>query len=169
MPSPDGGDVDSTQKDFVRILSTIESNLSSEEPLKLLDDLCKVAKRLQRKDPKYRTLDLRNPVVQERLLHVEGVDAYLAYLGFEETDNGKLVCPDDQPPRSVIMTAQQCCKDFIREWKSRDRVLRLLSESSKNLLKAQKEKEKEQEQKEQKEEAEQEQDEEEEEEEKSVS
>ena len=72
------------------------------------------------------------------LLQIEGVDAYLAYLGFEETGTGKLVCPDDQPPRSVIMSAQECCKDFIREWKGRDRVLKLLSESSKNLLEAQK-------------------------------
>ena len=65
-PSPDGGDIDSTKKDFVRILTTIESNIINQDPLKLFDDLSKVAKRLQRKDPKYRTLDLKNPVVQER-------------------------------------------------------------------------------------------------------
>ena len=66
QPSPDGGDIDSTKKDFIRILTTIDSNLSHQDPLKLFDDLGKVAKRLMRKDPKYRTLDLKNPVVQER-------------------------------------------------------------------------------------------------------
>ena len=65
-PSPDGGDVDSSKKDFLRILTNIESNLTHQDPLKLFDDLSKVAKRLMRKDPKYRTLDLKNPVVQER-------------------------------------------------------------------------------------------------------
>lgn len=67
-PSPDGGDIDSTKQDFVRILTTIESNITHQDPLKLFDDLSKVAKRLMRKDPKYRTLDMKNPVVQERYI-----------------------------------------------------------------------------------------------------
>ena len=53
-------------------------------------------------------------------MKVEGIDAYLAYLGFEETDNHKLICPEDQPPRSVIQAAQESCKQFlndIREFK----------------------------------------------------
>eukprot|EP01083_Nonionella_stella_P084642 234361_1 len=133
-PSPDGGDIDTTKKDFVRILTTIESNITHQDPLKLFEDLAKVAKRLARKDPKYRTLDLKNPVVQERLIKVEGVDAYLTYLGFEEGDKKhKLICPDDQPPRSVIKTAQECCTEFLSEWKKKQHIFDLLSQSSKEI------------------------------------
>ena len=58
---------EATKKDFVRILTTIESNIpSAKDPLKLYEDLGKVARRLQRKDPKYRTLDTKNPVVNQR-------------------------------------------------------------------------------------------------------
>lgn len=47
-PSPEGGDVDTTKKDFVRILTTIESNIpSTKDPLKLYEDLGKVSRRLQ--------------------------------------------------------------------------------------------------------------------------
>ncbi|ETO09747.1 Ras guanine nucleotide exchange factor [Reticulomyxa filosa] len=100
--------------DFVRILNYIDSNLNDQAAgIKLFDDLRKVAKRLLRGDNKYRVLDLRNPIVRSRLLGVEGVDAYLKYLGFEEhPSTHKMVCPENQPAKSIIKAAMEVCDEF---------------------------------------------------------
>jgi len=132
-PSPDGGDVDSRKEDFVRILTNIDSNLTTQDASTVFTDLAKVAKRLARKDPKYRVLDLKNPMVHQRLTGIEGIDAYLAYLGFEEADNEKLICPDDQPPRSVILIAQEVCQEFLDEHKKKQHIFALLQRSSNNF------------------------------------
>eukprot|EP01084_Bolivina_argentea_P180461 311778_1 len=107
--------------------------MTNQDPLKLFEDLMKVAKRLMRKDAKYRTLDVKNPVVQERLMKIGGVDAYLKYLGFEEASNHKLVCPDNQPPRSVITAAQQACDELLSQWNNKQHIFQLLSQSSRQL------------------------------------
>ena len=63
-------------------------------------------------------------------MKIEGVDAYLTYLGFEEDgQSNKLICPEDQPPRSVLTTAQEVCKEFLGEWKKKQHIFDLLRES----------------------------------------
>ena len=67
------------------------------------------------------------------MLGFEGVDAFLQYLGFEETNQSKLICPEDQPPRSVIQMAQECCREFAEQFREKQHIFQLLSESKKDF------------------------------------
>ena len=65
-------------------------------------------------------------------MKIEGVDAYMKYLGFEESANSKLICPDDQPPRSVIKAAQEVCREMLNEWKKKQQIIGLIEDKQQN-------------------------------------
>ncbi|ETO09333.1 hypothetical protein RFI_28054, partial [Reticulomyxa filosa] len=49
-----------------------------------------------------------------RLMKYEGIDEYLQLLGYEPDSNSSFwICPDDQPPLSVIASAVQVCNEYI--------------------------------------------------------
>jgi len=69
--------------------------------------------------------------VRSRLMDIEGVDAFLSYLGFvKDEESQKLLCPDDQPPKSVIFVAHDVCKQFIDQAKEKEQTLKELRKIS---------------------------------------
>eukprot|EP01084_Bolivina_argentea_P215178 365295_1 len=78
--------------------------------------LCSVAKKLNKDDLRYRTLDTTNPKVITRLLNYYGAVAFLMALGYEpDTLGTKLIC-SNKPPISIIRDAIVVLTDTQTEY-----------------------------------------------------
>ena len=71
-----------------------------------------MSRKLTKDDVRYRTLDLQNPRVVERLIGYEGVLDFLTLLGFAPDENGiKLVC-SKKPNIQVIKNAVEVLASY---------------------------------------------------------
>merc|ERR1711933_431602 len=77
----------------------------NDDPSSIFATLRSVAKKLLKRDIRYRTLDTTNPKVMERLIGFEGVLDFLKLMGFQSDEMGmKLIC-EQIPQRSLVKTA----------------------------------------------------------------
>ena len=97
-----------TRSDFEKVASDIATY--NDNPPPIYATLKSVSKKLLKHDMRYRTLDIKNPKVIDRLLGFVGVIDFLQLLGFESDATGtKLVCknkPQKQIVNDAVITLQ---------------------------------------------------------------
>ena len=109
-PTDAYGNIISSQKDFENACSDIVACNSNPSPV--FNTLKSVSRKLTKDDVRYRTLDLQNPRVVERLIGFEGVLDFLTLLGFQPDENGiKLVC-EKKPSVQVIKNAVEVLASY---------------------------------------------------------
>eukprot|EP01083_Nonionella_stella_P168129 566819_1 len=143
-------DVRSTRQEFAAVANNIF--LSYNNPRGLFKLLYSMSAKLKSSNAKYRILDPSNPAVQKKVfkradiknekdaIGPEAVKEWLRLLGFaSQPDTGLFVCPHNQPPKSVIDTAQSVCKLWINKCNKSRRALLNIRKFSKHPKTLQKE------------------------------
>eukprot|EP01083_Nonionella_stella_P160897 526352_1 len=108
----------SSGKEFGTVANNIYASYN--RPRSVFKSLHSISSNLLSSNTKYRSLDSSNPLedIKYTMESTESapIKEWLRLLGFHhQPDTGLLVCPHDEPPKSVIDTSQSICELWINK------------------------------------------------------